>query len=395
MEHFEKLGAFYLCRPYDIESGQPESGYLLYDSKDLVTHGVCVGMTGSGKTGLCLALLEEAAMDSIPAIIIDPKGDMANLLLTFPDLNPSDFRPWINEEDAKRKDLSPDAYAQAQADLWKKGLAEWGQDGERIRQMRDKVEFGIYTPGSTAGIPVSILGSLQLPPPAILADAELLQDQITGMATSLLGLLGLSADPVRSREHILISTILQQAWSAGRSLDLAALIGLIQNPPVKKIGIMEIDAFFPAKDRQELALQFNNLLASPSFASWLEGEALDINRILYTPTGKPRVAIFSIAHLGDAERMFFVSLILNQILSWIRTQSGTTSLRAILYMDEIYGFFPPVENPPSKKPLLTLLKQARAYGLGILLTTKSSRSGLQGFGQHRHLVYRTPADRTG
>jgi hypothetical protein len=371
MEHFEKLGAFYLGRPYDIESGQPESGYLLYDSKDLVTHGVCVGMTGSGKTGLCLALLEEAAMDSIPAIIIDPKGDMANLLLTFPDLNPSDFRPWINEEDAKRKDLSPDAYAQAQADLWKNGLAEWGQDGERIRQMRDKVEFGIYTPGSTAGIPVSILGSLQLPPPAILADAELLQDQITGMATSLLGLLGLSADPVRSREHILISTILQQAWSAGRSLDLAALIGLIQNPPVKKIGIMEIDAFFPAKDRQELALQFNNLLASPSFASWLEGEALDINRILYTPTGKPRVAIFSIAHLGDAERMFFVSLILNQILSWIRTQSGTTSLRAILYMDEIYGFFPPVENPPSKKPLLTLLKQARAYGLGILLTTQN------------------------
>jgi hypothetical protein len=371
MEHFEKLGAFYLGRPYDIETGQPEAGYLLYDSKDLTTHGVCVGMTGSGKTGLCLALLEEAAMDSIPAIIIDPKGDMANLLLTFPDLSPSDFCPWINEEDAKRKGLSPDAYARNQADLWKKGLAEWGQDGERIRQMRDKVEISIYTPGSTAGISVSILGSLQLPPPAILADAELLQDQIAGMATSLLGLLGLSADPVRSREHILISTILQQAWSTGRSLDLAALIGLIQDPPVKKIGIMETDVFFPAKDRQDLALQFNNLLASPGFASWLRGEALDINRILYTPAGKPRMAIFSIAHLGDAERMFFVSLILNQILSWVRTQSGTTSLRSILYMDEIYGFFPPVENPPSKKPLLTLLKQARAYGLGILLTTQN------------------------
>ena len=371
MENFEKLGAFYLGRPYDLAAGKPREGYLLYDSKDLVTHGVCVGMTGSGKTGLCLALLEEAAMDSVPAIVIDPKGDLANLLLTFPDLLPSDFRPWINEDDAARKGLSPDEYAAAQAEAWKKGLADWGQDGERIRKMQQNAEFRIYTPGSTAGIPVSILSSFAVPPATILADAELLQDQVSGTAASLLGLLGRDADPVQSREHILLSMIFSQVWAAGQNLDLAGLIRMIQDPPFKQIGVMDLESFYPAKERFALALQFNNLLASPGFATWMSGEPLDVGGILHSPAGKPRIAIFSIAHLSDSERMFFVSLLLNQILSWVRTQSGTTSLRAILYMDEIFGFFPPVENPPSKKPLLTLLKQARAYGLGILLTTQN------------------------
>ena len=371
MEHFEKLGAFYLGRPYDVAGSKPQEGYLLYDSKDLVTHGVCVGMTGSGKTGLCVAMLEEAAMDGIPAIVIDPKGDMTNLLLAFPDLKAADFRPWINEDDAGKMGMSPDEYAGQQAELWRKGLASWGQDGERIRQMQQHADFKIYTPGSTAGTPVSILQSFAAPPPAILADSELLQDQVAGTAASLLGLAGLDADPLRSREHILLSTILLQAWQSGQNLDLAELIRLIQDPPVRQIGVMDLESFYPAKDRFALALLFNNLLASPGFAAWLQGEELDVGSILHTPGGKPRIAIFSIAHLGDAERIFFVSLLLNQVLGWIRTQSGTTSLRAILYMDEIFGFFPPVENPPTKKPLLTLLKQARAYGLGIMLTTQN------------------------
>ena len=371
MEKFEKLGAFYLGRPYDLASSQPQDGYLLYDSKDLVTHGVCVGMTGSGKTGLCVAMLEEAAIDGIPAIVIDPKGDMTNLLLTFPDLLPENFRPWINEDDASKKAMSPDEYAAQQAELWKKGLADWGQDGERIRQMRQNADFQIYTPGSTAGVPISIMRSFAVPPQAILADSELFQDQVAGTVASLLGLLGLDADPIRSREHILLSTILAQVWQNGQDLDLANLIRLIQDPPVQRIGVMDLESFYQAKERFTLALQFNNLLASPGFSSWLQGEPLDIGQILHTPAGKPRIAIFSIAHLEDAERQFFVSLILNQILAWVRTQSGTTSLRAILYMDEIYGYFPPVENPPTKKPLLTLLKQARAYGLGIMLTTQN------------------------
>jgi hypothetical protein len=371
MEHYEKLGVFYLGRPYDLASKKPGEGLLLYDSKDLVTHGVCVGMTGSGKTGLCIALLEEAALDNIPAIIIDPKGDLTNMLLTFPDLLPEDFRPWINEDDARKKGLSADDYAAQQADLWRNGLASWQQDGERIRFLKDSAEFIVYTPGSTSGIPVSILDTFSAPSPAIIEDLELLQDRVSGTTSSLLGLIGISADPINSREHILISTILSHTWQQGRDLDLAGLIQQIQAPPFSQVGVMNLESFYPSKDRFTLSSQLNNLLASPSFAGWLQGEPLDIDSILHTPKGKPKISIFSIAHLGDNERMFFVSLLLNQILSWTRSQSGTSSLRALLYMDEIFGYFPPVSNPPSKAPLLTLLKQARAFGLGLMLTTQN------------------------
>jgi len=371
MEDFEKLGVFYIGREYDLPAKKQGQNLILYDSRDMVTHGVCVGMTGSGKTGLCMAILEEAAIDGIPAIIIDPKGDLPNMLLTFPQLRPEDFRPWINEDDAARKGLSPEDFAAKQAELWKTGLASWGESGDRIARLRQAADFVIYTPGSTAGIPVSILKSFAAPPPALLEDNELLRDRINSTVTSLLGLVGKDADPIKSKEHILISTILDSAWKQGIDLDLPALIQQIQTPPVSKIGVIDLDSFYPAKDRFELAMLINNLLAAPGFSAWMEGEALDIGRILYSPSGKPRHAIFSIAHLGDAERMFFVSLLLNQVLAWMRQQSGTTSLRAMLYMDEIFGYFPPVANPPSKLPLLTLLKQARAFGLGILLATQN------------------------
>ncbi|GMV48967.1 MAG: AAA-like domain protein [Nitrospira sp. OLB3] len=368
---FEKLGVFYLGRPYDLEAKQGKPGWLLYDSKDLVTHAVCVGMTGSGKTGLCLGLLEEAAIDGIPALVIDPKGDLANLLLTFPHLRGEDFAPWINEDDARKKGLSAADYAAQQAGLWQKGLAEWGQSGERIQKLREAAEFVVYTPGSQAGVPVSILKSFAAPGPELLDDAELLRERIGTTVTSLLGLIGVEADPITSREHILLSSILDQAWRAGQDLDLAALIHQIQSPPLTKVGVLDLESFFPAKERFALAMQLNNLLAAPGFAAWMEGEPLDVGRMLYGPSGKPRIAILSIAHLNDAERMFFVSLLLNQTLGWVRGQSGTTSLRAILYMDEIFGYFPPVANPPSKGPLLTLLKQARAFGLGVVLATQN------------------------
>jgi hypothetical protein len=370
-EEFEKLGVFYLGRPYDLAAKQAKPGWLLYDSKDLVTHAVCVGMTGSGKTGLCLALLEEAAIDNIPAIIIDPKGDLGNLMLTFPGLKAEDFLPWVNEDDARKKGLSPAEYAAQQAELWKKGLASWQQDGARIQRLRDAAEVAIYTPGSTAGVPVSILKSFAAPPAELREDAELLRERISTTVTSLLGLLGIEADPIQSREHILLSTVLDRAWKQGENLDLAGLIHAIQSPPAVKIGVMDVESFFPSKDRFALAMKLNNLLAAPGFQDWLEGEALDIQSLLYTPAGKPRMAIFSIAHLNDAERMFFVTLLLSQMVGWMRGQSGTTSLRAILYMDEIFGYFPPVANPPSKRPLLTLLKQARAFGLGVVLATQN------------------------
>lgn len=371
MQDFEKLGVFYLGRPYDLKNKKPKEGLLLYDSKDLVTHAVCVGMTGSGKTGLCISLLEEAAIDGVPSIVIDPKGDLANLLLTFPDLRAEDFAPWVNEEDAEKKELSTAEYAAQQAEFWKKGLAAWGQDGARIKRFKESVDLRVYTPGSNAGIQVSILKSFAAPPSSIRDDNEMMSERVNTTVTSLLGLLGIDADPLRSREHILLSNILNNVWMAGNDLDIAALIQQIQTPPMTRVGVMDLDSFFPSKDRFELAMTLNNLLAAPAFASWMEGEPLDLQRILHSPDGKPRISIFSIAHLNDAERMFFVSLLLNQTLGWMRTQSGTTSLRAILYMDEIFGYFPPVANPPSKLPLLTLLKQGRAFGLGVVLATQN------------------------
>ena len=371
VEAYEKLGAFYLGRPLDAASGATRPEPLLYDSKDLLTHAVCVGMTGSGKTGLCLSLLEEAAIDGIPALLVDVKGDLGNLLLTFPELRGEDFRPWINEDDAQRQGVDADTFAQQQADLWRRGLADWNQDGERIRRLRQAVDIEIYTPGSEAGQSISILSSFKAPPPALRDDNDLLQERIGTTVSSLLGLLGIDADPLRSREHILLANLLDAAWRQGHDLDMAGLIQSIQSPPIQQVGVMPLESFYPSKDRFELAMAINNLLAAPGFKSWTSGQSLDIDPLLYGANGKPRIAIFSIAHLGDAERMFFVSLLLNQTLGWMRGCSGTTSLRALLYMDEVYGYLPPVANPPSKRPLLTLLKQARAFGLGLVLATQN------------------------
>jgi hypothetical protein len=372
VEHdYEKLGAFYLGKEMDPSSGKPTDDLLLLDSRDLTTHGVIIGMTGSGKTGLGLGLLEEAAIDRIPVIAIDPKGDLANLLLTFPTLAPSDFRPWINEEAARQKGVDPDAYAQQQAELWRAGLKDWGQDGERIRRLREHADFAVYTPGSSAGIPVSVLKSFDAPPQALVDDADAFRDRVLSAVTGLLGLLGIDADPVKSREHILLSSILDDAWRKGTNLDLGALIQAIQQPPFTRLGVMELESVYPSKDRFGLAMQLNGLIASPGFQGWMEGEPLDIGAFLYTPAGKPRVAIFSIAHLDDAQRMFFVTMLLSAILAWTRSQPGTTSLRALVYMDEVFGFFPPTANPPSKLPMLTLLKQARAYGVGLVLATQN------------------------
>jgi hypothetical protein len=370
MQEFEKLGVFYLGREYDAATQELAREPLLYSSRDLTTHAVCVGMTGSGKTGLCIAMLEEAALDGIPALVVDPKGDIANLLLAFPDLAPADFRPWVEPADAARKGLSIDEHAARTAETWRKGLAEWDEDGERIRRFRDAADVAIYTPGSETGLPLSVLKSLA-PPSGAAADPAALKDRVAGVVSGLLGLVGIAADPFKSREHILLSSIVDAAWQAGQSLDLAGLIAAIQKPPFEKVGVFDIETFYPAKDRLELAMAINNLLASPGFGAWLTGEPLDIQRLLSTPEGKPRISVISIAHLSDSERMFVVTLLLNELISWMRVQSGTSSLRAMFYMDEIFGYFPPTVMPPSKLPMLTLLKQARAFGLGVVLATQN------------------------
>lgn len=353
-------GHFYLGSEPDTDKP------LFLEASDLTTHGVIVGMTGSGKTGLGVVLLEEALQSGVPTLIIDPKGDMGNLMLTFPNLLPTDFMPWINESEAGG-DIAQAAFDKAT--LWKSGLERSGIDPSRIQKLRDTADFSIYTPGSTAGIPLNIIGSLNAPAEG--TDAETLQDEIEGFASSLLALVGVDSDPLSSREHILLSNIIYWYWSQGKGLDLGMLIGLVQQPPMRKLGVIDLDTFFPPAERVKLAMKLNGLAASPSFASWSEGPELDIQRLLYGDSGKPQAAIVSLAHLSDEERQFVVTLLLSKMVTWMRAQPGTGDLRALIYMDEVFGYVPPVGAPPSKKPILTILKQARAFGVGLVLSTQN------------------------
>lgn len=344
---------------------------VLFERRNLTTHGVIVGMTGSGKTGLGIIALEEALLSGIPVLAIDPKGDMGNLLLTFPQLRAQDFRPWIDEGEATRKGEDPDTFAGEVAERWKQGLASWGITGDRIAQLRDKAGFTIYTPGSTAGVPLNIIGSLAAPDIDWSTDAEIARDEIEGFVSSLLVLAGIEADPISSREHILLSNLIEHSWQAGRSLDLESLIGQVQTPPLRKLGVFDLDTFFPAKDRTKLAMRLNGLVASPSFSSWIQGAPLDPETLLSTPDGQPRAAVIYLQHLSDQERQFIVTLLLSKMVTWIRRQPGTSDLRALIYMDEVFGFAPPTAEPPSKKPILTILKQARAHGVGMVLSTQN------------------------
>lgn len=367
---FEQLGVFYLGREVDPESMKSTEQPLLYDSSDLTTHAVIVGMTGSGKTGLGVGLIEEAAIDGIPVLAIDPKGDLGNLALTFPQLRGSDFEPWVDPRDAERQGVSVGEYAAQQAQQWRDGLASWGQEPARIQRFRDAAEVVVYTPGSSAGRPISVLRSFAAPPPAVLNDADLLSERLSTTVTGLLTLLGENADPL-SREQILLSSILEHAWREGRSLGVEELIHAVQQPPIRRLGVMDLETVFPSRDRLKLALSLNALVASPTFDAWTRGEPLDVQNLLYAPDGRARVAVVSIAHLSDAERSFFLSLLLSEVVSWTRSQTGTSSLRALVYIDEIFGFLPPVAEPPTKKPLMTLLKQARAFGVGLALATQN------------------------
>ena len=365
-------GNFFLGRLFDVAKGKLADKALLYDPADLTTHALVTGMTGSGKTGLCIGMLEEAALQNIPAIIIDPKGDLTNLLLHFPDLLPGDFQPWLDADAVRREGKTLEKAAQETADFTKKSLGEWGIDRERLLALKNAAEFAVYTPGSDAGISVSVLSSLGAPSLDWEGNREVLRERISSTVTAILGLVGMdNIDPLRSREHILLSNIFETAWSQGKDLDLTELILQSQKPPFEKLGAFPLESFFPAKDRMELAMLLNNILASPGFEVWREGQDLDIQSLLWAKDGRPRHSIFYIAHLSDAERMFFVTLLLSSVETWMRTQPGSTTLRALVYMDEIFGYMPPTANPSSKQTLLRLLKQARAFGVGMLLATQN------------------------
>ncbi len=368
---YEKMGLFYLGRELDL-NGQPAGDApFLYPSRNLTTHGVILGMTGSGKTGMGIGLIEEAVMDEIPSIIIDPKGDMGNLLLTFPQCRAGDFEPWIDPAEAARKGLDLPEFAKKTAEEWKQGLARWGQGPDRIEAMRSKSAMTIYTPGSSAGTPVCVLADFQAPSRETIDDVDSLNDLVESCVSSLLSLVAIEGEPLQSREHILISSLLLYYWRRGESPSLESLIGGIVAPPFEKVGVFPMNSFYPQAERMTLAMALNNVLASPSFYAWIQGAPMDIQRILYGDDGKPKTAIFSISHLNDNERMFFVTMLLNSVVSWMRRQQGASTLKALLYMDEIFGFFPPSANPPSKKPMMLLLKQARAFGLGVVLSTQN------------------------
>lgn len=358
----------YIGKEVETETGELKEKFF-YKTKDLTTHAVILGMTGSGKTGMAIAMLEEAIIDGLPVIAIDPKGDLTNLLLTFPGLKPEDFKPWVDPDQAEIKGVSVDMYAENIANTWQKSLSEWEITPDRIQKLKDIADYAIFTPGSTAGIPVSILQSFKKPEGEL--DQEEILEKIKGITIALLGLLGIQADPVKSREYILISTIIQNTWQDGKSLSLEDLIMQIQKPQFEKLGVFSVDSFFPPKERLDLAMQINSLIASPTFQTWLNGAPLDIDSFIKAGE-KSRVSIFYIAHLSESERMFFVTLLLQEIVSWMRVQPGTDNPRVILYFDELFGYFPPYpSDPPSKYPLLTLMKQARAFGLSVILATQN------------------------
>ncbi len=366
----EGLGVFYLGTELD-ETGATTGEPVLVDARRFTTHAVCVGMTGSGKTGLLVGLIEEAALDGIPTLVIDPKGDLANVLLTFPDLAPENFEPWVDPEAARRDGISVEELAVRTAAKWSAGLAASGQSGDRIQRLREAADFAVYTPGSTSGIPLAMLASFDAPPEAILADAEARRERIESLVSSLLALAGMSAEPGTSREHVLLAAIIDHLWTTGQKVDFGTLIRTIPTPPIDRIGFLDLENFYSAGDRFQLATRLNTVAAAPGFEAWLEGEPLDVGRLLWSPSGKPRVAVVSIAHLSDAQRMAFVTLLAGQAISWMRSQPGTSSLKALFLMDEVFGYVPPVANPPSKTPILTLMKQARAYGLGVVLATQN------------------------
>ena len=363
---YEKLKLFYIGK----EKIDGQITPLVYQNKDLLTHAAIIGMTGSGKTGLGVTLLEEAAIDAIPSIIIDPKGDMTNLLLNFPELNPSDFEPWLDDSEVSNSGGTKEELAIKVSNSYKEGIQRDFQDLSRVKKLKDSADFTIYTPGSSAGIQVSILSSFKAPTIEILEDMELFSNIINSTVHSILSLIDNKSDET-SKESILLASIFTNYFKEQKDLTLEELITLIVTPPFSKIGVFDLETFFPQSDRLKFALKINTIIASPSFSSWLEGESLDISKMLYSQSGKAKVNIFSIAHLNDSQRMFFVTILLNQILAWMRRQEGTTSLKALLYMDEIFGYFPPQANPPSKQPMLTLLKQARSFGIGVILSTQN------------------------
>ena len=354
-----------------VLDGDDVEAPLRFPADRLTRHGVFIGMTGSGKTGLSIGLIEELAMRGVPIIALDPKGDLGNLALIFPKLDGPSFEPWVDGGEAKRKGISRQELAESKAGKWKKGLDGWGIGPDRLAEYRDRIALTVYTPGSEAAVPVDVMAALGQPDAAVMEDADSLRLLVGGTVAALLSLVGVEADPLTAPEHLVLARIIEEAWAAGEALDVESLILRIVDPPFTKVGVFPLDRFWKPDKRMGLAMKLNAVMASPTFAPWMKGVPLDIGAMMHVGDRVP-ISVFHLSHLDDAQRQFFGGLLLQRLVAWSRSQPGTSSLRGLLFLDEAFGYLPPhPKNPPTKQPLLTLMKQARAVGFGVVLATQN------------------------
>ncbi len=356
------LGAW--C-PMSGEEGGPA---LLLPAKHLVTHAAVLGMTGSGKTGLVTVLVEEALRAGIPTLVIDIKGDLPNLLLTFPSSRPEAFRPWLERDG---EELSEERLG-ALLEERRAALARASLTNEHIEDFVNETALRVVTPGSSAGEPLHVLSSLERRSSRWDTDPESAQSALSAAVSLVLRLLGRDPDPAKSKEHVLLSVLAERRLRLGEQADIGSLMTDLMNPPLSTIGALPINSFMKRSERQELVGALNSLLASPTFSSWREGASLDVGEWLTTKNGRTPGVVLSVAHLDDEERALVLGVVLEEVLSWVRGLRGSSELKALVVFDEVYGFLPPhPANPPTKRPLVALMKQARAFGVGVVVATQN------------------------
>jgi hypothetical protein len=340
------------------------------DMDHLTTHAVCVGMTGSGKTGLGIVVLEELARRGVSLLVIDLKGDMVDLLLNFPSFAAADFAPWVPADEIEDRERK--LVAAEQAEFWRHGLEASGLGPDDLLAVREGVQWQLLTPGAGSVAPLDILPALSAPEgwdPA--GDPDAATDRVNGVTSALLSLVGRGGDPLSDRDHVLTASVILERWRRRETLDLAALLASLVNPPMDTLGALSVESFYPRDERMKLVMALNTLLASPAFAAWTEGVPLDMD-LLLGRDATPRASIVSVAHLDETQRLFVIALLTSELVAWMRRQPAHAGLRALLYMDEVQGIMPPYpRNPPTKQPLLTLFKQGRAYGVGAWVATQN------------------------
>lgn len=345
---------------------------LMLPAHHLVTHGVVVGTTGSGKSGLLTVMIEEALKNDIPVLIIDVKGDLPNLFLSFPTFAPSALLPWISGCIQPGDPRSIDEIVAAVAAERQQGLNAWGISEQDLVTYHNRIDLRVLTPGASSGELLHLLSSLERCSDRWATDPEAARSSLSAAVSLVLRLIGREPDPAKSRDHVLLMVLAERRLSSGMPANLEALLEDIAYCPIAKVGALSVDNFIPKSERKTLAAALNSLLASPNFANWRQGATLDVGSWLTPRNGRTPGVIVSVAHLDDDERSLVLGVIMEEVLTWVRGLPGTQRLRALVVFDEVYGYLPPhPAYPPAKRPLVALMKQARAFGVGIVLATQN------------------------